>query len=48
MNLELLAVSLTPALTLGGVVRASVLIGERRDRLAREQARHAGTTAQKG
>jgi hypothetical protein len=44
MNLELLAVSLTLALTIGGVVWASVLIDERRDRSrrAQEQAHHKG------
>ena len=44
MNLELLVVSLTLALTIGGVVWASVLIDERRDRSrrAQEQAHHKG------
>lgn len=48
LNVELLAVSLTLALTIGGVVWTSVLIDERRDRSrrAREQAqetsRHPG------
>jgi hypothetical protein len=50
LNLELLAVSLTLALTIGGVVWTSVLIDERRDRARRalEQAQGTGATARKG
>jgi hypothetical protein len=48
LNLELLSVSLTLALTIGGVVWASVLIDERRDRSRQEQVRRTGTTAQNG
>jgi hypothetical protein len=50
LNLELLAVSLTLALTIGGVVWASVLIDERRDRSRRavERAHRSGATGQKG
>ena len=50
LNLELLAVSLTLALTIGGVVWTSVLIDERRDRArrAQEQAPRTGGSAQQG
>jgi hypothetical protein len=50
LNFELLAISLTLALTIGGVVWTSVLLDERRDRARRalEQAHRTGAATQKG